>query len=88
MTPGELLRSTRMAHGLTQAEVARRARTSQPVISAYEHNRRDPTLGTLRRLIAAGGGRLRLDHATDAGPWSTGRPRGARPSFRRRALAR
>lgn len=60
MTPGELLRSTRTAHGLTQAEVARRARTSQPVISAYEHDRRVPTVGTLRRLIAAAGGQLRL----------------------------
>jgi transcriptional regulator with XRE-family HTH domain len=61
MTPGELLRSTRMANGLTQAELARRAHTSQPVISAYERNRRDPTMGTLRRLIAAGGGRLRIE---------------------------
>jgi transcriptional regulator with XRE-family HTH domain len=61
MTPGELLRSTRAAHGLTQAELARRARTSQPVISAYERDRRDPTVGTLRRLIAAGGRRLRLE---------------------------
>jgi transcriptional regulator with XRE-family HTH domain len=50
-----------LAHGLTQAELARRAHTSQPVISAYEHDRRDPTLGTLGRLIAAGGGRLRLE---------------------------
>jgi transcriptional regulator with XRE-family HTH domain len=62
MTPGELLRSTRLANGLTQAELARRAHTSQPVISAYEHDRRDPTLGTLRRLIAAGGGRLRIEN--------------------------
>lgn len=47
--------------GLTQAELARRAGTSQPVISAYEHGRRDPTLGTLRKLVEAGGERLQMD---------------------------
>jgi hypothetical protein len=30
------------------------------VISAYEHGRRDPTVGTLQRLVAAGGERLRI----------------------------
>jgi len=56
----ELIRSTRVRHGLTQAEVARRAGTSQPVISAYEHGRRDPTTAMLRQLIAAAGGQLSL----------------------------
>lgn len=60
MTPGELLRTARISHGLTQRQVAARARTSQPVISAYEHDRRDPTVGTLRRLLAATGGQLHL----------------------------
>ena len=49
---------------MTQADLARRAGTSQPVVSAYEHGRRDPTFGTLRRLVAAGGGQLRIE----AGP--------------------
>jgi len=40
-----------------------RAGTSQPVISAYEHGRRDPSYATLRRLIEAGGERLSLDAA-------------------------
>jgi transcriptional regulator with XRE-family HTH domain len=48
---------------LTQAELARRAGTSQPVVSAYEHGRRDPTFGTLQRLVAAGGERLVIDAA-------------------------
>ena len=48
----------RRRSGLTQADLARRAGTSQPVVSAYEHGRRDPTFGTLRRLVAAGGERL------------------------------
>lgn len=58
MTPGELLRTVRRRQGMTQAELARRAGTSQPVISAYEHDRRDPTFGTLRRLIESTGERL------------------------------
>jgi transcriptional regulator with XRE-family HTH domain len=61
MTPGQLLRALRRSSGLTQAELARRAGTSQPVVSAYEHDRRDPTIATLRKLVAAGGRQLRLD---------------------------
>lgn len=53
----------RRRQGLTQAELAQRAGTSQPVVSAYEHARRDPTFGTLRRLLAAGGEHLILDAA-------------------------
>lgn len=60
MTPSELLVRTRRQRGYTQAQLAARAGTSQPVISAYEHGRRDPTTGTLRRLIAATGERLDL----------------------------
>ena len=58
MEPNDLIRAVRRRRGLTQAELARRAGTSQPVVSAYEHGRRDPTFGTLRKLIAAGGERL------------------------------
>ena len=61
MTPGELIRTVRRRRGLTQVELAARAKTSQPVVSAYEHDRRDPTVGTLRKLVAAGGEQLRLD---------------------------
>ena len=50
----------RRRRGLTQAALARAAGTSQPVISAYESGRRDPTFGTLRRLIAAAGEDLEL----------------------------
>lgn len=60
MDPAGLIKSVRRRHGLTQAELARRAGTSQPVVSAYEHGRRDPTYGTLRRLVEAGGERLQL----------------------------
>jgi len=61
MDEGQLLRQIRRRHGLSQAELAMRAGTSQPVISAYEHGRRDPTLRTLRKLVEAGGERLSID---------------------------
>jgi transcriptional regulator with XRE-family HTH domain len=64
MEPGALLRAVRRRNGLTQADLAQAAGTSQPVISAYERGHRDPTHGTLRRLVAAAGEQLRLD----AGP--------------------
>jgi len=65
MEPAELLRIARRRHGLSQATLAARAGTSQPVISAYEHGRRDPTTRTLRRLVAASGERLELRLAAD-----------------------
>jgi transcriptional regulator with XRE-family HTH domain len=68
MVPGALIRSVRRRQGLSQAELARRAGTSQPVISAYEAGRRDPSYETLRKLVEAGGERLELTAAPfDAG---------------------
>jgi transcriptional regulator with XRE-family HTH domain len=61
MEPAALIRAVRRRQGLTQAALARRAGTSQSVISAYEHGRRDPTFDTLRRLIEAGGEQVELD---------------------------
>lgn len=61
MTPAQLLAAVRRRRSLTQSELAQRAGTSQPVISAYEHGRRDPTFGTLSKLIEAGGERLVID---------------------------
>jgi transcriptional regulator with XRE-family HTH domain len=70
VTAAELLLVARRRHSLSQAELAARAGTSQPVISAYEHGRRDPSTTTLRRLLAAAGERLelRLAPATPAIP--------------------
>jgi transcriptional regulator with XRE-family HTH domain len=58
--PAALIKSVRRRQGLTQGELAARAGTSQPVVSAYEHGRRDPTYATLRKLVEAGGERLEL----------------------------
>lgn len=55
------MRRVRLEKGLTQRELAERAGTSQPVVSAYEHDRRDPTFRTLHRLLAAAGSQLRLE---------------------------
>jgi transcriptional regulator with XRE-family HTH domain len=61
MTPAQLLKEVRRRQGLTQAALAERAGTSQPVISAYERGLRDPTYETLRRLVEAAGEQLKLD---------------------------
>jgi transcriptional regulator with XRE-family HTH domain len=53
-----LLRRTRREAGLTQAELARRAGMTQPVVAAYEAGRREPTLPMLRKLLAAAGAEL------------------------------
>ena len=63
MVPASLIKAVRRRQGLSQAELALRAGTSQPVISAYEHGRRDPSYETLRRLVEAAGERLQLDAA-------------------------
>lgn len=60
MEAAQLIRSARTRRGLSQAELAARAGTSQPVISAYERGHRDPTTRTLHRLVAASGERLEL----------------------------
>ena len=52
------LRSARQRAGLTQAELARRAGTSQATLSAYEGGRKTPSLNTLHRLLAGTGSRL------------------------------
>jgi hypothetical protein len=57
---GRLIAAARRRSDLTQAELAKRAGTSQPVISAYEHGRRDPSVGTLARLIEAAGEQLQI----------------------------
>jgi uncharacterized protein len=66
---GALLREARTEAGLTQRELARRAGVSQSVISAYEAERRQPSLPTLVRLVEATGGRLETSvRRSDADP--------------------
>lgn len=51
----ELLERVRVSSGLTQEELARRAGTSRPTLSAYEHGRKSPTVATFARLLSGAG---------------------------------
>jgi transcriptional regulator with XRE-family HTH domain len=55
-----LLVEARRAAGLNQGELAERAGTSRPTLSAYEHGRKTPTVDTMSRLLAAAGARIEL----------------------------
>lgn len=67
VTAGVVIREARQRAGLSQAELARRARVSQPVISAYESGRREPGLPTLAKLAAATGHRLDVHLVAESG---------------------
>lgn len=55
-----LLRLARAKADMTQAELASEASVSQQSISAYETGRKQPTLPTLQRLLAAAGLEMRI----------------------------
>jgi transcriptional regulator with XRE-family HTH domain len=59
-----LIREARRRAGLTQAQLADRAGTSQPAIARYEKARAMPDLATLFRIVEACGLELRL-HLTE-----------------------
>ena len=52
---GALLQEARSEAGLTQAELAARAGTTQSVVSAYESGHRQPSMPTLAALVDAAG---------------------------------
>jgi transcriptional regulator with XRE-family HTH domain len=60
MTPGELLRETRRRHGLTQRQLAARARTSQAAISRVERDLVSPSVATLATWLDLMGEELAL----------------------------
>jgi transcriptional regulator with XRE-family HTH domain len=62
----ELVKEARRRHGLTQAALARRARTDQRQISRIETGRVSPSAAMLARLLEAMGERLTL--GSEAGP--------------------
>lgn len=61
MEIGELIRTRRTAHGLSQRRLAIRASTSQAAIAAIETGRRSPTMATVTHLLAALGEELDLE---------------------------
>lgn len=68
---GNLILMARQGRGLSQRELARKARTSQAAIAAYEAGRRSPTLDTLARIVRAAGVdlRIRLEALDDHDEW-------------------
>ena len=58
---GAVIREARRRSGLSQAELARRAHVSQPVISAYESGRREPGMSMLTKLVEASGHTLSIE---------------------------
>jgi transcriptional regulator with XRE-family HTH domain len=58
MSAAQLLRSSREASNLTQAELSRRSGTPQPNVSFIEGGSRIPTVETLERLLRASRHRL------------------------------
>src|SRR3954447_19089312 len=60
-TSGQVIRTARQQAGLSQSELARRAHTTQSVVSAYESNHREPGLTMLAKLVEASGHQLTVD---------------------------
>jgi uncharacterized protein len=58
---GDLIRRTRERHGLSQGSLALRAGTDQAAVSRIERGEVSPNVGTVERLLAAMGERLRLE---------------------------
>src|SRR6266705_2213850 len=60
MTPGALLKETRRRHGLTQRQLAARARTSQAAVSRVERDLVSPSVATLAAWLDLMGEELQL----------------------------
>lgn len=55
MNPGQLIRSRRLANGLTQQQLAVRSGSTQAAISRLERDEISPTFDTFERLLAVMG---------------------------------
>ena len=60
MTPGQLIRETRLRAGLSQERLARRTGTRQSAISRLEADEVSPTIETLDTLLRAMGNQLSI----------------------------
>lgn len=61
MAGGNLLERARTEAGLTRQELARRAGTSRPTLSAYEHGHKSPRLDTMERILGEAGFALAVE---------------------------
>lgn len=64
--------AARIRAGLTQAELARKMGTTQPVVARMESGRVQPSLKTLQRLASATGSRLMIRFDRSPRPQKTG----------------
>lgn len=71
-----LIEHVRQEAGLSQEQLAARAGTSRPTLSAYEHGRKSPTLATVQRLLDSAGFELTAERkvAFHEVPMGRGRP--------------
>lgn len=60
MTPSTLVRDARRGAGLTQAQLADRLGTTQPVVARLERADSNPTFETIERALAAAGYEIEL----------------------------
>lgn len=81
------LRDARRGAGLTQRELATRARTSQPAVARYESGAAVPSFPTLDRLLGALGIELHVSPRTSPARRLTG-PVGRRLAERRHLVLR
>lgn len=58
--PGELIRQRRLAHGLTQAQLALRAATTQTALSRLERGELSPSIATIERILLVLGETIEL----------------------------
>jgi len=75
----DLLRSARIAAGLTQVELAHRSGIARPNITTYEHGRREPLFDTAMTLLDAAGADVEIVPAIEW-TWSDDRRPFAVPS--------
>ena len=68
LNAARLIREARSRAGMTQRELARRARTSQSVVARVEGGQTQPSSDTLARLLADAGFELRAELAPLAVP--------------------
>jgi transcriptional regulator with XRE-family HTH domain len=61
VTPGQLVKDARRRHGLTQRQLAARARTSQAAVSRVERDLVSPSVATLASWLDLMGEELKLD---------------------------
>lgn len=60
MSPSILIRDARRSAGLTQAQLAERLGTTQPVIARLERGGSNPTFETVERALVAAGYQIEL----------------------------